>query len=132
MGDFLERCCSTVCSDGSGPGGRLFRGSFLTIRTAFISVFKYDSYISAFYKSQPGLNLNKYVPQLVRKSIVHPAQDRHYSSNARESHPRVCPNGVGLTWAGVSVPWGGKSITNSSRYNPQRDKSVSYCNTVSV
>ena len=62
---------------------------------------------------------------MARKTIVHPAQNRHYSSNARGRHPRGCPTGVGLTRRHVSGPWGVKSITNSSRYNAQRDKKVS-------
>ena len=81
--------------------------------------------ISALCRNRRGLNLNKYEPQLARKTIVHPVQNRHFSSNARGSHPRGCPNGVGLTRRQVSVPWGVKSITNSSRYNAQRDKSLS-------
>ena len=72
------------------------------------------------------MNLNKYEPLLARKTIVHPAQNRHYSSNARGIHPRGCPNGVGLTCRQVSLPWGVKFTTNSSRYNAQRDKSLSY------
>ena len=67
---------------------------------------------------------------MARTAIVHPAKNRHYSSNARGSHARGCPIGVGLTRKQGSVPWGVKSITNSSRYelcNAQRDKSLSYC-----
>ena len=37
-----------------------------------------------------------------------------------------CPAEVCLTRRQVSVPWGVKS-TNSSRYNAQRDKRLSYC-----
>ena len=85
--------------------------------------FSFDE-ISAFYRNQRGLNLNMYEPQVARKTIVHPAQNRHYSSNARGSHPRGFPNGVGFTRRQASVPWGVKSITNSSRYNAQRDKNL--------
>ena len=63
-------------------------------------------------------------PQLAHKTIFHPAQNCHYSSNARGRHTGGCPTGVGLTRRQVSVPWGVKSITNSSRYNAQRDKKV--------
>ena len=78
--------------------------------------------ISVLHRNQRGLNLHEYEPQLTRKTIVRPAQNRHHSSNARGSHPRGCPTGVGLTRRQVSVPWGVKSITNSSRYKAQRDK----------
>ena len=93
--------------------------------TYSISVF--DEF-SAFYRNQRGLHLNEYEPpQLTRETIVHPAQNRHYSSNTRGNHPRGCPNGVGLTRRQVSVPWGVTSICNSSRYNAQRDKGLSHC-----
>ena len=78
--------------------------------------------ISAFYRNLLRLNLQEYESQLARKTIAHPAQNRHYSSNVRERHPRGCPTGVALTRRQVSVPWGVKSVTNSSRYNTQRDK----------
>ena len=83
--------------------------------------------IPAFYRNLRGLNLREYEPQLACKTIVHPAQSRNYSSNARGRHPRGCPSGVSLTRRQVSVPWGVKSITNSSRYNAQRDTNRSYC-----
>ena len=82
---------------------------------------------SVFHQNQRGLTLDEYEPQLARKTIVHPAQNRHYSSNARGSHPHGYPTGVGLTRRQVSVPWGVKSVINSSRYNAQRDKSLRYC-----
>ena len=82
---------------------------------------------SAFYRNLRRLNLHEYGPHLSPKTIVHPAQNRHYSSNARRRHPRGCPTGVGLTRKQVSVARGVKSTTNSSRYNAQRDKSLSYC-----
>ena len=90
------------------------------------SIADFDE-ISAFYQNLRKLNLHEYEPQLARKTIVHPAQSRHYSSNARGRYPRGCPTGVGLTRRHVSVPSGEKSITNSSRYNAQRNKSLSYC-----
>ena len=89
-----------------------------------ISVFGENS---VFYRNQRRLNVNAYKPQLARKAIVCPPQNGHYSSNAGASHPRGCPTGVGLTRRQGSVPWGVKSITNSSRCIAQRDKSLSYC-----
>ena len=60
---------------------------------------------------------------MARETIFHPAQKRHYSSNAPGRHPRGCPTGAGLTRTHVSMPWGVKSITNLPRYNAQRNKS---------
>ena len=68
------------------------------------------------------MNLVEYVPQLAREIIVHPAQNRHYRSCARGNHPCGEPTVIGLTRRQVSVPWGMNSITNSPRYNAQRDK----------
>ena len=103
---------------------RLLSGSVLTIRTDSKSVF---DEISAFYRNLRRLNLHEYEPQLARKTIVRPAQISHYSSNVRGRHLRGCPTRVGLTRRHVSVPWGVKAITNLSRHNAQRDKSLSYC-----
>ena len=116
---------SIVCKEGSvlrvGPND-----------TYSTSVF---DEISAVYRNLRRLNLHEHEPQLARKTLVHPAQNpaqnRHYSSNARGRYPRRCPTGVSLTRGHVSVPWGVKSITNSSRYNAQRDKSLSYIIAVS-
>ena len=60
------------------------------------------------------------MPQLAREIIVHPAQNRPYSSCARGTHACGGPTAIGLTRRQVSVPWGVKSITNSSRNNAQR------------
>ena len=74
-----------------------------------------------------GLNLNEHEPQLARETIaVRPAQNRDYISNDRGSHRRGCSTGVCLTRRQVSVSQEVKSITNSSRNNAQRDKSLSY------
>ena len=64
---------------------------------------------------------------MTRKTIVHPAQNHRYSSNARGRHPRGCSTGVGHTRRHPLVPRGVKFITNSSRYNAQRDKRLGYC-----
>ena len=90
------------------------------------TVVRFFAKISAFYRNMRGLNLHEYEPQLARKTIVRPAQNRHYSNDVRGGHPHGCPTGVGLTRRQVSVPWGVKSITNLSCYNTQRDKSFSY------
>ena len=89
-----------------------------------------DSYeIAAICRNQRGLNLNEYEPRFARETLIHPAQNRHYSSTPRGSHPhpRVCPTGVGLTRRQVSVCYGMKSNTKSSRYIARRDKSLKYC-----
>ena len=90
----------------------------------FFSVF---DEISEFCRTQRGLNLIEYEPQLAHQRIVHLAQNRYCSSNARGSHPRGCPTGVGLTRRPVSVPCGVKSTTNWSRYNTQPDTNLSCC-----
>ena len=79
--------------------------------------------VSVFYQIQRGLNLKEYEPHSVGSQIVaNPAQTRHYSSNARESHPRGSPTGVGLTCTQVSVPWGVNYITSSLRNNNAQRK----------
>ena len=78
--------------------------------------------ISAFYQLQLGLNIIEYAPQLAGEIIVRPAQNRRYSSCARRTHPCDGPTVIGMTRRHVSVPWGVKSITNSSLYYAQRDK----------
>ena len=75
-----------------------------------------------FHQIQRGFNLVEYVLQLAREMIVHPVQNRHYTSCARETHPCGGPTVIGLTRRQVPVPWGAKSITNSLRYNAQHDK----------
>ena len=75
-------------------------GSVLLNDTYITSVF--DG-ISAFYRNLRRLNLHEYEPQLARKTIVHPTQNRHYNSNGRGRHPRGCPAGVGLSRRHVRV-----------------------------
>ena len=89
----------------------------------YLQHFSFDEN-SAFYRNLRGLNLHEYEPWLARKTIAHPAQNRHYNSDARGRHPRGCPIGVSLTRRQVSVPWGVKSITKSSRDNAQRNKNL--------
>ena len=57
------------------------------------------------------------MPQLAHEVIVPPAQNRHCSSCARVTHPCGGPTIIGLPRRQVSVPWGVKSVTNSSHYN---------------
>ena len=74
------------------------------------------------------LNLHDYDPQLARKTIFHQVRNRHHSSNARGRHPqRGCSIEVGFTRRHVPVSWGVNSTTKSSRYNAQRDTSLSCC-----
>ena len=83
---------------------------------------------SAFHRNLRMVNLHSSTSlSWLAKTTANLAQNRHYSSNARGRHPRGCPAGVGLTPRQVLVPWQVKSIINSSRYNAQRDKSISYC-----
>ena len=93
----------------------------LTIRTALQFLMKFWQFTEI---GERKLNLHEYEPQLARKTIVHPAQNRQYSSNGGGTHPRGRPTGVGLTRRHVAVPWGVNSITNSSRNNAQSDKSA--------
>ena len=93
------------------------------IRTALQSLMKFRR---TFYRNMRRLNLPENEPQLARKTIAYPAENRYYSSNAGGRHPRGCPTGVGLTRRHVSVPWRAQSVTDSSRHNVQRDKRLSY------
>ena len=76
--------------------------------------------ILAFHQTQRGLNRVELVPQLALEIIVHPAQNRLYSSCASGTHGCGGPTVIALTRRQVSVPLGVKSITNSSRKDAQR------------
>ena len=96
-----------------------------TYNTGLQIVIKFRHLFDRYLRS---LNLHEYERRLGRKIIVHPAQNTPCSSNALGKHRRGCPTGVSLTRRHVSVPWEVKSVTNSSRYNAQRDKRLShYC-----
>ena len=60
-------------------------------------------------------------------TTVHPAQNHNYTATTLESHPHACPTGVNLPRRQVSVPWIIKPVTNLSRYNAQREKTLSLC-----
>ena len=59
------------------------------------------------------------MPQLAGEIFVYQAQNSPYSSCARRTHACGGPTVIGLTRRQVSVPWGVKSIANSSRKNAQ-------------
>ena len=98
--------------------------SLSAIHALFIVFFAVTSFleISALHQIQRGSDPLEFVPQLAREISYTPAQNRHYSSSARGDHPCGGPTGIGRTLRQVLVRWGMKSVTNSSRYNAQRDK----------
>ena len=82
--------------------------------------------ISAFYRSA------KVESSRVRTSVGSqnnrpPSTEPSLKQQRSRKTPTRLSTGVSLTRRHVSVPWGVKSITNSSRYNAQRDKSLSCC-----
>ena len=98
-------------------------GSILTTRTILQS---FNEILVFYLPHSTRVEINGYEPPLPSKITAHPAQNRHYNSNAHGSHPRNCPTGVGLARRQVSVPWGVgvKFIPKSLRYNTKRDKSL--------
>ena len=69
---------------------------------------------------------------MAREIIVHPAQNRHCSSCARETHPCGGSTVIGLTRRQVSVPCGVKSINHRHATTPNATKSQLFLSPSSV